>query len=76
MYMWTSGLMRLTLVYCTGDVGYQWCELKSYRGRTKNMSAPRYNSNTGWLNCHTHVHIVNVVDGAKSYQEDGLTFFY
>ena len=74
MYMWTSDLGRLILG--TGDVVYQWCELKFYLVRPQSMSVPISNYNTGLLNCYTHIHIVNLVDGTKSCQEDGLIFIY
>jgi len=29
---------------------YQWCEFKSRRGKNKNLTAQRSNSNTVWFN--------------------------
>ena len=39
---------------------YQWCGLKSRRGKNKNLTALKFNSNTVWFNfqmyIHTHTH--------------------
>jgi hypothetical protein len=34
---------------------YQWCEFKSRRGKNKNLTAQRSNSNTVWFNFQTYV---------------------
>ena len=36
---------------------YQWCEFKSRRGKNKNLTAQRSNSNTVWFNFQTYIYI-------------------
>jgi hypothetical protein len=40
-------------IYMIGAAVYQWCEFKSRRGKNKNMTAQRSNSNTVWFNFQT-----------------------
>ena len=37
---------------------YQWCEFKSRRGKNKNLTALKSNSNTVWFNFQTYIYIV------------------
>jgi hypothetical protein len=36
---------------------YQWCEFKSRRGKNKNLTALKSNSNTVWFNFQTYIYI-------------------
>ena len=36
---------------------YQWCEFKSRRGKNKNLTALKSNSNTVWFNFQTYINI-------------------
>ena len=36
---------------------YQWCELKSRRGKNNNLTAQKSNSNTVWFNFQTYVYL-------------------
>jgi hypothetical protein len=36
---------------------YQWCEVKSRRGKNKNLTAQKSNSNTVWFNFQTYIDI-------------------
>ena len=36
---------------------YQWCEFKSRRGKNKNLTVLKSNSNTVWFNFQTYIHI-------------------
>jgi hypothetical protein len=36
---------------------YQWCEFKSRRGKNKNLTAQKSNSNTVWFNFQTYIYI-------------------
>ena len=43
---------------------YQWCEFKSRRGKKKNLTAQRSNSNTVWLifrRIYIYIHVVSVM---------------
>ena len=37
---------------------YQWCGFKSRRGKNKNLTALRSNSNTVWFNFQTYIYIL------------------
>ena len=37
---------------------YQWCEFKSCRGKNKNLTALKSNSNTVWFNFQTYIYIL------------------
>ena len=39
-----------------GVAVYQWCELKSHRGKNKKLSAQRSNSNTVLFNFQTYIY--------------------
>ena len=39
---------------------YQWCEFKSRRGKNKNLSAQRYNSNTVWFNFQFQTYTMHI----------------
>jgi hypothetical protein len=45
--MWSSGLGRWTLS--------EWCGFKSCRGKNKNLTALKSNSNTVWFNFQTYI---------------------
>ena len=36
---------------------YQWCGFKSRRGKNKNLTALKSNSNTVWFNFQTYIYI-------------------
>ena len=38
-----------------GAAGYQWCGFKSRRGKNKNLTALKSNSNTVWFNFQTYI---------------------
>jgi hypothetical protein len=40
-----------------GAAVYQWCEFKSCRGKNKNLTVQRSNSNTVWFNFQTCIYI-------------------
>ena len=40
-----------------GAAVYQWCEFKSRRGKNKNLTAQRSNSNIVWFNFQTYIYI-------------------
>jgi hypothetical protein len=44
-WMWSRGAV------------YQWCGFKSRRGKNKNLTALKSNSNTVWLNFQTYIYI-------------------
>jgi hypothetical protein len=37
---------------------YQWCEFKSRRGKNKNLTALKSNSNTVWFNFQIYIYII------------------
>jgi hypothetical protein len=39
---------------------YQWCEFKSRRGKNKNLTAQKSNSNTVWFNFQTYIYISSI----------------
>jgi hypothetical protein len=39
---------------------YQWCEFKSRRGKNKNLTAQKSNSNTVWFNFQTYIYIIYI----------------
>jgi hypothetical protein len=41
-----------------GAAVYQWCEFKSRRGKNKNLTAQRSNSNIVWFNFQTYIYIL------------------
>jgi hypothetical protein len=45
---------------------YQWCEFKSRRGKNKNLTALKSNSNIVWFNFQTYIY------GAAVYQWCGF----
>jgi hypothetical protein len=40
-----------------GAAVYQWCGFKSRRGKNKNLTALKSNSNTVWFNFQTYIYI-------------------
>ena len=44
---------------------YQWCEFKSHRGKNKNLTAQKSNSNTVWFNFQTYIYIGIVAQSSK-----------
>ena len=40
---------------------YQWYEFKSRRGKNKNLTAQKSNSNTVWFNFQTYIYIPKVI---------------
>ena len=40
---------------------YQWCEFKSRRGKNKNLTAQRSNSNTDWFLFQTYIYNVRLL---------------
>ena len=51
--MWSRALdVRLSEWCCV----YQWCGFKSRRGKNKNLTALKSNSNTVWFNFQTYIY--------------------
>jgi hypothetical protein len=42
-----------------GAAVYQWCGFKSRRGKNKNLTALKSNSNTVWFNFQTYIYILD-----------------
>ena len=55
---------------------YQWCELKSRRGRTKNLSAQISNSNTARLKFQRYTCIYNFIYISKWQPQDQFNDFW
>jgi hypothetical protein len=60
----STGFILSPLIHCStnrlslkaiGAAVYQWCEFKSRRGKNKNWTAQRSNSNTVWFNFQTYI---------------------
>ena len=47
---------------------YQWCGFKSRRGKNKNLTAQKSNSNTVWFNFQTYIDIY--IYSLQSFKED------
>ena len=51
-------IIIFTLFYiyiANGAAVYQWCGFKSRRGKKKNLTALKSNSNTVWFNFQTYI---------------------
>jgi hypothetical protein len=44
-----------TIQYANGAAVYQWCEFKTRRGKNKNLTGLKSNSNTVWFNFQTYI---------------------
>jgi hypothetical protein len=45
-----------------------WCEFKSRRGKNKNLTAQRSNSNTVWFNFQTYIYIYMIVKQYRTFK--------
>ena len=43
-----------------GAAVYQWCEFKSHRGKNKNLTAQKSNSNTVWFNFQRYIYCIYI----------------
>ena len=72
--MWSSGLGRWTSGYANGAAMYQLCGFKSRRGKNKNLTALKSNSNTVWFNFQTYIYIFASINEKK--MEFNSRFYY
>ena len=54
------------------DVVYQWCGFKSRRGKNKNVTALKSNSNTVWFNFQTYIYIYHLLRTVDTKKENVL----
>ena len=68
-WMWSSGLGRWTLS--------EWCGFKSCRGKNKNLTALKSNSNTVWFNFQTYILFsINLVSFKGTLRSSGTDILY
>ena len=48
-------LIQFIYIYINGAAVYQWCGFKSRRGKNKNLTALKSNSNIVWFNFQTYI---------------------
>ena len=53
--MWSRALDVRLSEWCSAV--YQWCGFKSCRGKNKNLTVLKSNSNTVWFNFQTYIYI-------------------
>ena len=59
-----------------GAAVYQWCEFKSRRGKNKNLTALKSNSNTVWFNFQTYIIFsINLVS-LVTFRSSGTDILY
>jgi hypothetical protein len=51
---------RIRRILANGAAVYQWCGFKSRRGKNKNLTALKSNSNTVWFNFQTYIYILSI----------------
>jgi DNA primase large subunit len=49
---------------------YQWCGFKSRRGKNKNLTALKSNSNTVWCNFQTYIYLFHFCFKAKLAEQN------
>ena len=55
-----------------GAAVYQWCEFKSRRGKNKNLTALKSNSNTVWFNFQTYIYILFLGTGIQKTNQTAI----
>ena len=71
-WMWSRALdVRLSEWCCSVSMPL-WCGFKSRRGKNKNLTALKSNSNTIWFNFQTYIYIYIFVCAASSCLDDPL----
>ena len=64
-------------IYIYGSAVYQWCRFKSRRGKNKNLTALKSNSNTVWFNFQTYIIFsINLVSFKVTLRSSGTDILY